>query len=106
MVFGGKKVFVKVASPLSIDEFETCQISNPSDVPSNQFVLQIAPLENIGDCEKAELLLANSDVVNGIEVLIDRSRIVENETTTTENSTVSSSPFRSTEKARIEWWWF
>uniref|UniRef100_A0AC34FZ50 Uncharacterized protein n=1 Tax=Panagrolaimus sp. ES5 TaxID=591445 RepID=A0AC34FZ50_9BILA len=91
IVFGGNKVFVKVASPLSINEFKTCEISNPSDVPSDQFVLQIAPLENIGDCEKAEIILSSSDVVNGIEVLIDRSRIVENETEINENSTVSSS---------------
>uniref|UniRef100_A0AC34FWA5 Allorecognition 2 n=1 Tax=Panagrolaimus sp. ES5 TaxID=591445 RepID=A0AC34FWA5_9BILA len=106
MVFGGNKVFVKVASPLSINEFETCEISNPSDVPSDQFVLQIAPLENIGDCEKAELILSSSDVVNEIEVLIDRSRIVENETETTENSTVSSSTTTKAAAVGLQWWWF
>uniref|UniRef100_A0AC34FCB7 Uncharacterized protein n=1 Tax=Panagrolaimus sp. ES5 TaxID=591445 RepID=A0AC34FCB7_9BILA len=102
MIFGGNLVFAKVASPLFINEFETCEISNPSDVPPDQFVLQIAPLENFGNCEKAELILANSDVSNGIDVLIERSKIIENETETSENSTVSSSTVGSTEKARIE----
>uniref|UniRef100_A0AC34F0P6 Uncharacterized protein n=1 Tax=Panagrolaimus sp. ES5 TaxID=591445 RepID=A0AC34F0P6_9BILA len=105
MVFGGNKIYLKVASPLSINEFETCEISNPSDVPSDQFVLQIAPLENIGDCEKAEVILSSSDVVNGIEVLVDRTKNVENETATTENSTVSSSTAKEA-ASRIEWWWF
>uniref|UniRef100_A0AC34G2X3 Uncharacterized protein n=1 Tax=Panagrolaimus sp. ES5 TaxID=591445 RepID=A0AC34G2X3_9BILA len=105
MIIGGNKIYFKVASPLSINEFETCEISNPSDVSSDQFVLQIAPFENIGDCEKAELILTNSDTVNGIEVLIDRTKIVENSTEAIDTSTVSSSTANEA-ATRIEWWWF
>uniref|UniRef100_A0A914YDU9 Uncharacterized protein n=1 Tax=Panagrolaimus superbus TaxID=310955 RepID=A0A914YDU9_9BILA len=106
LIFDGNQVFVKVASPLSINKYQTCELSNPSDVPNDQFVLQMAPLENIGDCEKAELILSHSDVANGIEVLIDRSKIDENSTeNATENSTIPSSTDKSAE-GKMAWWWY
>uniref|UniRef100_A0A914Y077 Uncharacterized protein n=1 Tax=Panagrolaimus superbus TaxID=310955 RepID=A0A914Y077_9BILA len=106
LIFDGNQVFVKVASPLSINKYQTCQLSNPSDVPNDQFVLQMAPLENIGDCETAEIILSHSDVVDGIEVLIDRAKIVENTTeNATENSTIPSSTDKSAE-AKMSWWWY
>uniref|UniRef100_A0AC34FR99 C-type lectin domain-containing protein n=1 Tax=Panagrolaimus sp. ES5 TaxID=591445 RepID=A0AC34FR99_9BILA len=109
LIFGENQVYVKVASPLSINEFETCQLRNTPDVPADQFVLQLGPPENIATCDKAEIILHHSDVVNGIEVLIDRSKIpvpiiALNETS--DNSTNSSSPDGETASAAFEWWWW
>uniref|UniRef100_A0A914P3L1 Uncharacterized protein n=1 Tax=Panagrolaimus davidi TaxID=227884 RepID=A0A914P3L1_9BILA len=111
MIFGGKFVSVKVDTPLSIKSLEICELSNQPDVPLDQFVLQISPVGDVGGCEKAEIVLLNSDMINGTEVLIDRSKIAEsiNATTETENnSTIASlvtTSKPSVESAEFAWWW-
>uniref|UniRef100_A0AC35FKV7 Uncharacterized protein n=1 Tax=Panagrolaimus sp. PS1159 TaxID=55785 RepID=A0AC35FKV7_9BILA len=53
----------------------------------------VAPVGNVQECEKAEIVLLNSNIIHGTEVLIDRSKIVESINATTEsesNSTIAS----------------
>uniref|UniRef100_A0AC34GNW0 Uncharacterized protein n=1 Tax=Panagrolaimus sp. ES5 TaxID=591445 RepID=A0AC34GNW0_9BILA len=97
--FGKYLIYVKVDYPLMIKSYEACELTNSPNVPSDQFVLQIAPSENIGECEKAEIILPKSDVFGDIEVLIDRSKIVENVTELFENSTLFSSTLPGTSAA-------
>uniref|UniRef100_A0AC35GSS0 Uncharacterized protein n=1 Tax=Panagrolaimus sp. PS1159 TaxID=55785 RepID=A0AC35GSS0_9BILA len=109
MIFGGKFVSVKVDTPLAIKSLEICDLSNEPDVPLDQFVLQISPVGDVGGCEKAEIVLLNSDM-SGTEVLIDRSKIVESIIATTEsesNSTIASfvTTPKSVKSAEFAWWW-
>uniref|UniRef100_A0A914QI04 Uncharacterized protein n=1 Tax=Panagrolaimus davidi TaxID=227884 RepID=A0A914QI04_9BILA len=96
MIFGGKYVSIKTVSSdssLTIESLEICDLSNPHDVSLDQFVLRIIPFQNASnECEKAEILLLNSDVENHMEVLINRSKIIQTKKSTTKslkNSTIS-----------------
>uniref|UniRef100_A0AC34FPQ4 Uncharacterized protein n=1 Tax=Panagrolaimus sp. ES5 TaxID=591445 RepID=A0AC34FPQ4_9BILA len=106
LVFGERKVYVKVASPLSIKEFETCDFKTSSDVAADQFVLQLAHDTSaiVGDCDIAQIIIPKNDFAAGIEVLIDRSKIEKN---TTENETITILPTIITterEAPGMEWW--
>uniref|UniRef100_A0AC35FF49 Uncharacterized protein n=1 Tax=Panagrolaimus sp. PS1159 TaxID=55785 RepID=A0AC35FF49_9BILA len=111
LVFGGKFVSVKVKTPLAIQSLEICELANEPDVPWDHFVLQISPIGDVLECEKAEIVMLNSDMINGAEVLIDRSKITESINATTEsenNSTIASavtSPKSFVESAEFPWWW-
>uniref|UniRef100_A0AC35GKP6 Uncharacterized protein n=1 Tax=Panagrolaimus sp. PS1159 TaxID=55785 RepID=A0AC35GKP6_9BILA len=110
MVFGEKYVSVKIVSPLAIKSLEICELPNEPDVPLDQFVLQIAPNGDVQECKKAEIVLLNSNMIHGTEVLIDRSKIVDSINATTEsenNSTLASivTTPKSVESAEFAWWW-
>lgn len=112
LVFGTEKaviqsVFVKVDSPISIDRYDLgCNISNLSDVPEDQFALQIAHWEG-GTCATAEVMLYSGDVVSRkIGILVDHSKI--HDTTVPGNGTLAASGATTSSHATasIEWWWY
>uniref|UniRef100_A0AC34FGH9 Uncharacterized protein n=1 Tax=Panagrolaimus sp. ES5 TaxID=591445 RepID=A0AC34FGH9_9BILA len=108
LVFGQKKVYAKVASPLSIKEFETCDFKTSPDVAADQFVLQLARDKSSagGECVKGQIIIPQNDFAAGIEVLINRARMEKN---TTENETIAILPINTTpgtSAAGMEWWWF
>uniref|UniRef100_A0AC34G4Q6 Uncharacterized protein n=1 Tax=Panagrolaimus sp. ES5 TaxID=591445 RepID=A0AC34G4Q6_9BILA len=108
LVFGQKKVYAKVASPLSIKEFETCDFKTSPDVAADQFVLQLARDKSSagGECVKGQIIISKNDFAAGIEVLIDRAKMEKN---TTENKTIAILPTNTTpgtSAAGMEWWWF
>uniref|UniRef100_A0AC34FP08 Peptidase S72 domain-containing protein n=1 Tax=Panagrolaimus sp. ES5 TaxID=591445 RepID=A0AC34FP08_9BILA len=109
LVFGDKKVYAKIASPLYIKELQTCDFKTSSDVATDQFVLQLARDTSVivGQCDNAQIIIPKNDFASGIEVLIDRAKIEKN---TTENETITILPTNITTNiaaaAGMEWWWF
>uniref|UniRef100_A0AC34F2U8 Uncharacterized protein n=1 Tax=Panagrolaimus sp. ES5 TaxID=591445 RepID=A0AC34F2U8_9BILA len=105
LIFDKTQVFFKIDSPLTIKSYQICDISNP-DVPADQFVIQISPLHLVASCSKAKVTVIKKDVANGIEILIDRSKIVEPTTVKIPNSSIFSLSTVATAEAGIEWWWY
>uniref|UniRef100_A0A914XX57 Uncharacterized protein n=1 Tax=Panagrolaimus superbus TaxID=310955 RepID=A0A914XX57_9BILA len=106
-----------VASPLSVHEFDACEIPNPSNVPADQLVLQLNRFGIAAGCAKAQVVLPKADVFQGIEALIDRSKIVDIPDETENNATISASTKpaalktgsaadnNDTASAGLPWWW-
>jgi hypothetical protein len=101
-------VYVKVKDPLCVQAFDTCTMAK---AVSDQLVVQIAPGEG-SRCDSAEVTLNRKDIERSIDVLIDRSKIVEsNETISTngtENTTIAAVTAATTAEsanAGFQWWW-
>uniref|UniRef100_A0A914YSG5 Uncharacterized protein n=1 Tax=Panagrolaimus superbus TaxID=310955 RepID=A0A914YSG5_9BILA len=106
LIIGKNEVYVKIASLLTIKSYQICNVSTP-DVPGDQFVIQVSPIQKIASCKKAEVTILKEDVANGIEILIDRLKIPVPTPTGILNSTVvSANALTESAKAALEWWWF
>uniref|UniRef100_A0A914YUK2 Uncharacterized protein n=1 Tax=Panagrolaimus superbus TaxID=310955 RepID=A0A914YUK2_9BILA len=104
LIMGKNGIYVKIASLLTIKSYPICNVSTP-DVPADQFVIQISRIHKIA-CKKAEVTILKEDVANGIEILIDRSKIPLPTPAGILNSTVVSATAFLSAKAALEWWWF
>uniref|UniRef100_A0A914Q649 Uncharacterized protein n=1 Tax=Panagrolaimus davidi TaxID=227884 RepID=A0A914Q649_9BILA len=102
-------VYVKVDDPLSVHTFDTCAMAKAA---SDQLVVQIAPDEG-GRCDSSDVTLNRNDIERSIDVLIDRSKIVEPNITIatngTENTTiavvVTPAATQESADAGFQWWW-
>uniref|UniRef100_A0A914XRG4 Uncharacterized protein n=1 Tax=Panagrolaimus superbus TaxID=310955 RepID=A0A914XRG4_9BILA len=108
LIFSGTKLFVTVKSPLSIHEFDVCEIPNPSNVPLDQLVLQLGQYETLGGCTKAQVILPKHDVFNGTEVLINSPRVASTASNeTNDNATIAAKKNKAeTATAQLDWWWY